>query len=204
MAALTIMVVGFATPVTRVRLLAAAGSALVIDAPAQPADVIVVSVAASSAGALEVADLIQQGLSPRVMVIAEPPEPVRAEFERRGLGYQDSADALIGSIHALGVPVVERIPYLSAGSEDEGEIVARWCREHSIRSVIVVTTRDHSRRLTRVLRRSTPSGSLRVTVRGSPYSMFDPSTWWHTRTGTRIAVIELQKLLLDVLRHPLS
>ena len=36
------------------------------------------------------------------------------------------------------------------------------------------------------------------------YSDFDPDRWWQTREGTRTGIIEMQKLLLDVVRYPTS
>jgi hypothetical protein len=44
----------------------------------------------------------------------------------------------------------------------------------------------------------------RVLVRYSRYSEFNPDTWWSTRDGVRTEIIEFEKLLLDVLSHPLS
>jgi hypothetical protein len=41
-------------------------------------------------------------------------------------------------------------------------------------------------------------------VRSARYSAFDPDGWWETRGGIRTEIIELQKLLLDVLLHPIS
>jgi len=43
-----------------------------------------------------------------------------------------------------------------------------------------------------------------VTIRSARYSAFDPDRWWTTRDDTRTEIVELQKLVLDVLRHPLS
>jgi hypothetical protein len=45
---------------------------------------------------------------------------------------------------------------------------------------------------------------VRTVVRSAPYSQFDPDRWWQSRDGTRLAIVELQKLFLDVLRHPIS
>jgi hypothetical protein len=36
------------------------------------------------------------------------------------------------------------------------------------------------------------------------YSDFDPDRWWGSRGGIRIEIEELEKLLLDVVRHPIS
>jgi hypothetical protein len=60
------------------------------------------------------------------------------------------------------------------------------------------------RRLSRILRRTVRAGSLEITIQGSPYSEFDPNTWWETREGTRDGIVELEKLLLDFARHPFS
>jgi hypothetical protein len=44
----------------------------------------------------------------------------------------------------------------------------------------------------------------RVIVRPARYSNFDPDRWWEDRGGVRIEIVEVQKLLLDVVLHPMS
>jgi hypothetical protein len=44
----------------------------------------------------------------------------------------------------------------------------------------------------------------RVAVQPARYSSFDPDRWWETRVGVRTEIIELQKLVLDVLLRPVS
>jgi len=44
----------------------------------------------------------------------------------------------------------------------------------------------------------------RVTAHSARYSEFDPDRWWQSRRGIRTEVAELQKLLLDVVRHPIN
>jgi hypothetical protein len=41
-------------------------------------------------------------------------------------------------------------------------------------------------------------------VHAARYSSFDPDRWWETRGGVRIEIVELQKLLLGVMLHPMS
>jgi hypothetical protein len=139
-----------------------------------------------------------------VAVFADPPDPiVDREFLRRGVPYEDLGARSVRQLAALGVPTIEQIPRSVAGTEDEGRVLPPWCDEHRFRSVIVVSTSDHSRRLRRVLGRAMRGHATRVSVRPARYSQFDPDGWWRTRGGTRIAVVELEKLLLDVVRHPL-
>jgi hypothetical protein len=198
------IVVGALTVVLRAPILRAAGWALVADDPIEPSDVVVVASGADGAEVLEAADLVHRGIAPRTAVFADPSEPADREFLRRGVPYEDAAARSMRRLRALGIDAVERIPSAPTGTEDEGRVLPVWCDERGFRSVVVVTTADHSRRLRRVLRRSMRGRGTRVSVRASRYSQFDPDRWWETRGGARIGIVELEKLLLDVVLHPIS
>jgi hypothetical protein len=45
---------------------------------------------------------------------------------------------------------------------------------------------------------------MQVAVRPAAHSPFQVEQWWQSREGIRIAVIEWEKLLLDVIRHPFA
>ncbi len=184
-------------------ILRAAGWALVVEEPVGPADIIVVGVDADGAGVLEAADLVQSGIASRVAVFADPPDQVDREFLRRGIPYEDRAAQSTRQLRALGVTAIAEIPRAS-GTEAEARVLSNWCDEHRFRSIVFVSTRDHSRRLRRVLQRSLKGHQTRITVRPARYSPFDPDRWWETRSGVRTEVIEFQKLLLDLIRHPIG
>jgi hypothetical protein len=153
---------------------------------------------------LEAADLVHSGIATRVAVFADPPGPVDREFIRRGIPYEDAAARSIRQLRALGVRTVEQIPRAVAGSEAEGELLPGWCAQNHFRAVVVVSTTDHSRRLSRVLRRSMKGRGTAVAIRPSRYSEFQPDRWWKTRDGIRTEITEMEKLVFDVLAHPLS
>ena len=193
-----------AIPSLREPVLRAAGWALVTkNEPVAPADVIVLSIDSGGAGALEAADLVHSGVSKRVAVFADPPSGEDYEFIRRGLPYEDAAARQIRQLRTLGVTDVVQIPKVE-GTESEGQALPQWSDEQHLRSIVVVATKDHSRRLRRVLDRSMKGHPTHVTVRAARYSNFDPDRWWETRGGVRIEIVELQKLLLDFVLHPLS
>ena len=185
-------------------ILRAAGWALVVKDPVETADVIVLASDADGAGVLEAADLLHSGVAKRVAVFADPPDTVDREFIRRGIPYEDAAAIAVRQLRALGVDTIDHIPRSVAGTEDEGRVLPAWCDQHGFRSVLVVSNSDHSRRLRRVLRRSMNGHRTRVTVRSARYSVFDPDRWWESHDGIRTEVEELEKLLLDVVRHPIS
>jgi hypothetical protein len=184
-------------------ILRAAGRSLVVEAPVEPVDVIVVFSWAASAGVLEAADLVHGGIARRVAVYVNPPDPVAREFARRGIPYEDRVSRLISQLKALGVVDVERIPS-AGGTQEETRALLEWCDRHQYRSVVVVSMRDHSRRLHRILRRSMQGHRANIIVHPTKYSEFDPDRWWETHDGLRTGLIEMQKLLFDILRHPIS
>lgn len=191
-------------PAIRIYCLRVAGRFLVVQHSVSRADVIVVAVDAGSAGVLEASDLVHAGVSGRVAVFDEEFSAADREFVRRGLPYEHRTVILIRQFRSLGIDSVEQIPQPPTGSEQEGDILPGWCAAHGYHSIVVVTSSDHSRRLSRIFRRSAREHGLGIVVRSSPYSDFVPDEWWRNRTGVRTALFEFQKLLLDVARHPLA
>ena len=188
---------------SREPVLRAAGWALVTSEPIAAADVIVLTVDSGAAGALEAADLVQEGISKRVAIFMDPPDEKEREFIRRGVPYDSDGARQIQRLRLLGVTDVVQISEVD-GSEGEGLMLPQWCDEHQFGSIIVVATKDHSRRLRRVLDRAMKGHLTRITVQPARYSDFDPDQWWKTRGGIRTEIVELQKLLLDFARHPIS
>ena len=193
-----------AVPSIRESVLRAAGWALVVHEPIAPADVIVVSLASGGAGALEAADLVQGGIATRVAVFTDPPSEEDHEFIRRGLPYEDASARQIRQLRWLGVTDIVEIPRTDVGTMGEGQVLPPWCDQHQFRSIVFVAARDHSRRWRRVLDRVMKGHPTRVMVQPARYSIFDPDRWWETRDGVRSEIVELQKLVLEVVLHPLS
>jgi hypothetical protein len=194
----------FAAPSVREPVLRAAGWALVVNDPLGPADIIVVSMDSGGAGTLEAADLVKSGIATRVAVFTDPPSGEDLEFIRRGLPYDDASARQIRQLMSLAVTNVVQIPRPEAGTSGEGEVLPAWCDQHGLRSVVFVVARDHARRIRRVLDRVMKGRSTHITVEPTRYSSFDPDRWWETRTGIRTEIVEFQKLVLDVVLHPLS
>jgi hypothetical protein len=140
-----------------------------------------------------------------VVLIGDPPDPLALEFAKRGVAYDDTDVAMVKALRALGVSTpIERIDGTAAGTEDVGVVLPAWCAERGVRTAVVVATTDHSKRTSRVLRRAARGGATTFTVVSARHSVFDPESWWRSRNGARVAIVEFEKLLLDVVRHPAS
>ena len=189
-----------AIPSVRGPILRAAGWALIFKEPMAPTDIIVVF-GYSRAAALEATDLVQSGIATRVAVFADPPSGEDHEFIRRGLPYDDESATQVGRLRRLGMTEVMQIP--RTGDETEDEVLPQWCDEHQFRSIVLVVPSERSRRLRRVLDRVMKGHPTRVTVQPARYSNFDPDRWWKTRDGIRTEIVEFQKLVMEVVQHPI-
>jgi hypothetical protein len=198
-----LVVASIAVPAIRQSILRAAGRMLVVNERIGSADIIVVSGEGDGPAVLEASGLVHSGVATRVAVFAYA-DAVEREFTRRGVPYENKTARYVRQLRALGVVNVEQIPTYVTGTEDEGPVLARWCDEQRFRSVVVVGTSDHSRRLRRVLHRSMNGHETTVRVCAARYSDFDPDRWWNSRGGIRTEIEELEKLLLDIVRHPIS
>jgi uncharacterized SAM-binding protein YcdF (DUF218 family) len=191
-------------PSVRTPVLGLVGTALVAEDPVAPVDMIVIGPDLAEAGVLEAADLVQGGIAIRVIVLADPMTTIAQEFARRGVSYEAPPVQLRRLLHGLGVEQVELLRFDSGGTEAAARLLAEWCARQKVHSIVVVTGADHSRRFRRVLRRSMNGTPTRVIVRVSHYSAFGPDRWWQHRGTLRTGLVEIQKLILDVARHPLS
>jgi hypothetical protein len=187
-------------------LLHALGTALVVDEVPEKADAIVLPEWAGRAGAIEAADLVHAGISDRVVVVPAPREAPDFELTRRGVRDPSDAERLVQILEALGVVRIEQLSEAANGTESEGRLLSMFCKERDFHAIVVVSTRDHSRRVRRVLRRSMEEAGVRtiIRVKSARFSPFDAGRWWETRGGTRTEIEELEKLVLDVARHPVS
>jgi uncharacterized SAM-binding protein YcdF (DUF218 family) len=199
-AALAVSIVSL--PGVRYKLLRAAGQALVANDEKQRVDVIVIAIDADGGGVLEAADLVNEAVSTRVAVFEDPPDPVDRELIRRGAPYYDAAGLSLRQLNTLGVTSVAVIRRSISGTTDEAALLPRWCSDNGYHSVLVITSPDHARRARRTLQRAMRGSGVTLLVRASRYSEFDPDGWWQTRVGVRTELVELEKLLLDVLIHP--
>ena len=184
-------------------ILTEAGRLLVVANPVTSADVIVVSVDDRKAGVLDAADLFHQGVAPQVAVFVIPRDEVDIEYIRRGVPYFDMNAWYIKQLKSLGVTHVMLIPQEVSGTEDEGNVLPGWLAKHRFRSVVIVTSSDHSRRVSRILHRALKGQSVTLIVRPSRYSKFNPENWWQTRENLRTGIVELQKLFIDFVLHPI-
>jgi len=195
-----------AVPAVRRGTLRQLGRALVASDPVERADLAVLMTAVGAVGELEVADLVHEGRAGRVLVMVPPPSRIEGEYARRGVSLETPGTRSVRILGALGVPIgaIDVLEVAQGGTVGELAALRQWCAEHRVGSVIVVSDRPHSRRARRTLRRAMADTPVGFFVNPPRFDRFDVADWWSDRDSLRAGIIELEKLALDWILHPLS
>jgi len=192
--------------VTAVLLLRGAGRWLIREDPLARADMIVVLSGSMPYRAEEAARVFKMGYAPEVWV--SRPEGPGAELAKLGVRYigeeEYSRDVLIRQ----GVPetAVHILPDEIIDTEQEVEEVSREMRPSGKRSVIFVTSVQHTRRV-KALWRKLVGDSPAALVHGAPEDPFDRDRWWSNTRDSLAVVREILGLMnvwagLPVRPHP--
>lgn len=182
--------------ITSFFLLRGLGSWLVVQDPLDHADAIVVLGGTMYERQMEAVDLFKEGWAPRIYVLREIADWGEAELIARGIPYTRIVDMQVETMRRLGVPG-DRISILDPANStaEEARIVLRLAAESKLTKLIVVTSKQHTRRSRLVMnRRLTPAG-VSVIVRATRYDRTDTGNWWRNRSTLRFTLFETQRLL---------
>ena len=158
------------------------------------ADAIVVLAGSISDRVVEAADLYRAGVAPRVVVTRERVPRGDWALRARGVRLPESSEQMVAALEALGVPrgAIEVIPRRATSTDSEARTIARWACAR-VRSVVLVTSRYHSRRARMILRQAM-APEIAIAVRPSRHDPFDPGRWWRDRRDAKVVLSELEKL----------
>jgi len=177
-------------------LLVAIGTALIAGDEPHPADAIVVLSGSLPDRILEAVDLYQAHMAPRIVLTREGPLPGLAALRARGGDLPEHHEQNLAIAEQLGVPAdaIAVMPVAIASTVAEIEALAAYLQAQHIHSILLVTSKAHSRRA-RVTFRTVAGSALQIAVCPSRYDPFAADTWWHHRALIRRVVIEYGKLL---------
>lgn len=190
-------IASIAVTVQRVAVLTWVGSLLVVEDQLMPADAILPLAGGILDREIEAAELFRSGHAPRVIITTEPEVPTVAYLEGLGVHLPTSNELRLQVFDALGVPR-ERITVMRGlvrSTFDEARLVAAWAAESGARTVIIVSSPQHTARAKYVFERYAGNPKIRFIVRPSKMGEFRPDTWWTKRAMLREGIIELEKLV---------
>ena len=172
------------------------GSFLVVEDPLVKADAIFVLGGTRFERPLEAVDLYKEGWAPRIFLFRQVKDWGEVELLQRGFDFPLESDVQADALRRMGVPA-EALAVLGEkdNTKEEAQEIHDQVTQHQWKSVIVVTSKQHTRRARLVLsRRLRDTGAL-VTMRSSRYDRTNTAQWWRDRPTLRFTLFESQRLL---------
>lgn len=164
--------------------------------PLEPADAIVVLGGTMYERQLEAVDLYKAGYAPRVFISRELIDWGERELIERGIAYPRPVDIQIDVMTRVGMPR-EAIGILDAANStaEEADHVLALATHERFSRIIIVTSKQHTRRSRLVMNRRLATIGARAIVRASKYDRSDLEHWWRDRSTLRFTLFETQRLI---------
>jgi len=176
-------------------LLRGLGSWLVVQDPLVKADGIFILGGTMYERQLEAVDLYNEGWAPRMFLLREAIDWGEVELIRRGFKYLGPVDVQADAMERLGVPR-DRITILDRANStaQEAVILRDVAQREKLAKVIIVTSKQHTRRARLVINRRMQEIGVTVIVRASRYDRANVDRWWTERATLRFTLFETQRL----------
>jgi uncharacterized SAM-binding protein YcdF (DUF218 family) len=170
------------------------GSWLVVQDPLEKTQAIAVLSGRMPIRAFEAARLFREGYAPEIWLTrtVEPAETLQS----LGIPYVGEDFYNLRVLLHEGVPpdAIRVLKPPIVNTADETNVIAMALAEEKGSSVIIVTTKAHTRRVQALWRRSS-RGRGRAIVRAASDDPFEPRHWWRTSSGALDVVREVLGLL---------
>ena len=171
------------------------GSWLVVEDPLVKSDAILVLGGTRFERPLEAVDLYAAGWAPRIFLTRQISDYGERALIERGVPFPREVDQQIAVMTQLGVPASAIAVLEEADSTaDEADFLRRLVTRDRLGSVIIVTSRQHTRRARLVMQRRVSDLGTRVIMRYSHYDRSNTDQWWRQRSTARFTLFELQRL----------
>ena len=171
------------------------GSWLVVQDPLAKADAIFVLGGTRFERPLEAVELYKAGWAPRIALMRQVSDYGEVHLMQQGIPYPREVDAQVEVMVRLGVPQSAITIFNEANSTaEEADTLYDAATANHWSSVIIVTSKQHTRRARLVMTRRTAPIGLTVVTRYSRYDQADTDRWWTNRSVLRFTLFETQRL----------
>ncbi|HTH25092.1 MAG TPA: YdcF family protein [Vicinamibacterales bacterium] len=171
------------------------GSWLVVQDPLAKADAIFVLGGTRFERPLEAVELYKAGWAPRIALMRQVSDYGEVHLMQQGIPYPREVDAQVDVMVRLGVPQSAITIFNEANSTaEEADTLYEAATANHWSSVIIVTSKQHTRRARLVMTRRTAPIGLTVVTRYSRYDQADTDRWWTNRSVLRFTLFETQRL----------
>jgi len=182
------------------------GYFLVFEQDPQKADVIVVLNGRDTERSLAAVDLYNQGYANLIVMANGAKQPGSDEFWKRVGNNFDGKLFFQRAIEAMGVPE-KSFQFIGNGvtsTYDEAVATKEFLKTNGYKSILLVTSKWHSKRAYLTFRSALKNDGVRVLIQASKYDTFRPDAWWMSNNGAELAFYEYVRLIYYILSFQIS
>lgn len=171
------------------------GGWLVVEDPLQKADALIVLGGTTYERPLEAVDLFKEGWAPRIYLLREIIDWGERELIARGVSYPRPIDMQIDLLRRLGIEeAAVHVLDQANSTAEEATLVHDLAVRQKFSRLIVITSKQHTRRARLVMNRRLDDAGVEVIVRASRYDKSNTDRWWSERSTLRFTLFETQRL----------
>ncbi len=172
------------------------GGWLMVEDPLQKADAIVVLGGTMYERPLEAVDLHHAGWAPRIYLFRQVADFGETQLMARGIPYLREIDIQVDVLRRLGVdPQAIHVLNEAGSTAEEATQVFELAAGEQFARLIIITSKQHTRRAKLVMRRRLDDLGVQVIMRASRYDRSNVDRWWSERATLRFTLFETQRLL---------
>lgn len=178
-------------------ILTSIGDYLITQIPLEKADAILVLGGSVPDRIFEGVNIYKEGYAPIIILTKGPKPEGYDEMLRLGISVPEGHDLNLIVAEKLGVPESSMIIIDKRADSTYSElqtVYKDFLKKEGLKSVILVTSKSHTTRATRIFKHVT-NGEIKVITRPSRYDSFDPKNWWKVRRDLGLTIFEYQKLI---------
>ena len=182
----------------RTAILGAIGGYLMVEDPKTKVDAIFVLSGNSLDRGAEAAKLYQEGWAPSIVCLGGEPHSALELYGIHDLSFEMTKRVLLEQ----GIPS-KAIDTLPEGTSTFEEFVAisRYCKEHQMKKIMVVSSLFHTRRIDTFFRLRLHFQGIEMVLRGAKESGFDEQKWWKAEPGLLFVNSEYIKMAYYHLKY---
>jgi uncharacterized SAM-binding protein YcdF (DUF218 family) len=182
------------------------GYFLIYEQKPQKADLIVVLNGRDAERSLAAVDLYNQGYAGLIIMAGLVKQPGSDEFWKRVGGNFNGKVFFQRAIEAMGIPE-KSFQFIGNGvtsTYDEAIATRQFLKENGYKSILIVTSKWHSRRAYLTFKSVIKDDGIKVWIYPSKYDTFDPNAWWKSENNIELIVDEYIRFIYYIVSFRIS
>lgn len=128
----------------------------------------------------EAAKLVKEGYTDKLICTGES---IPMDVFALGLIHTEADISAIMAYREQIDSSVVTVVHKGTSTKEESDIIYEYARSHNMDTIIVVSNKFHTRRVSQVFHKKFKNSDIHLIVHGAPASAYQEETWWQNEYG---------------------